>query len=246
MQCRYIIKEAKVHLLKVKNLIRDRGSVFVIRTLIGVVFGYFYYKLFKSSRTFTFQNKVYNYFYHPYNVTWMSERSVEIPIVWDIVQRHKYKKILELGNVLSHYFRVNHEIVDKHEPGSGVANQDIVDFQPHKKYDLMVSISTLEHIGWDETIGYVREPRKITRALWQLKKHLAVNGKMIVTFPVGYNHELDAMVKNGTIPFTKVCCLKRTTADNEWTESSFEDIVNSEYDKPFISANGLVVGFITP
>ena len=29
------------------------------------------------------------------------------------------KKILEVGNVLSHYFRINHDVVDKYENRQG-------------------------------------------------------------------------------------------------------------------------------
>ena len=49
-----------------------------------------------------------------------------------------------------HYFPADHEIVDKYEKGDGIVNEDIVNFRPGKKYDLIVSISTLEHISWNE------------------------------------------------------------------------------------------------
>lgn len=244
MKCRYVIEEAKIHLLKIKNLIKNRGLIFVIRMLIGIVFGYYYYKLFKNSRTFTFQNRPFNYFYHHYNVTWMSERSVEIPIIWDIVTKNRDKKILELGNVLSHYFHVDHDVVDKYEPSEKIINQDIVEFQPTQRYDLIVSVSTLEHIGWDETMHYIRDPQKIRRAIRQLQRFLTSNGQIVVTFPVGYNHALDEMLKKGEVVFTKRCCMKRVSPDNHWVESNWKDIQNEEYDKPYISANGLVIGFI--
>jgi len=51
--------------------------------------------------------------------------------------------------VLSHYFAVKHDIVDKYEIAPSVVNEDLVNFKPGKKYDLIVSISTLEHVGWD-------------------------------------------------------------------------------------------------
>ena len=89
-----------------------------------------YYKIFKSSRTFLFNGKRYKYFQHKYNTTWRTERAVEIPIVWKLVKNNKKKNILEVGNVLSHYFPVNHDILDKYEHEPDVINQDVVDFQP--------------------------------------------------------------------------------------------------------------------
>ena len=61
-----------------------------------------------------------------------------------------WKNIFEVGSVLSHYFPINHDVLDKYEKGHGVINQDVVDFKPHNKYDLIVSISTLEHVGFDD------------------------------------------------------------------------------------------------
>ena len=49
------------------------------------------------------------------------------------------------------YYKFEHDIVDKYEKKKGIINQDIVDYKPDKKYDLIISISTLEHVGWDET-----------------------------------------------------------------------------------------------
>lgn len=119
---------------------------------------YYFYKISKSSRTFLFQGETYRYFYHKYNKTWKNERAVDIPIIWEIVKKSQKKRILEVGNVLSHYFPANHDIVDKYELAKGVINQDIVDFTACHKYDLIVSISTLEHVGYDEKR---KEPGKI-------------------------------------------------------------------------------------
>src|SRR6202034_3735504 len=107
----------------------------------------------------------YYYFYHRYNYTWKNERTIEIPIIWDIIRKNPNKEILEVGNVLSHYYQVHHTILDKYEKGDNVINEDVIDFNPKKKYDLIVSISTLEHVGWDEE---PRQPLKILTAVTNL------------------------------------------------------------------------------
>lgn len=93
-----------------------------------------------------------------------------------------------MGNVLSNYFSVNHDIVDKYEKSYGVINHDIVDFNPDKKYDLIVSILTLEHVGWDEI---PKEPTKILSAIKNMIALLEPEGKIVVTLPLGYNPEMD-------------------------------------------------------
>jgi cyclopropane fatty-acyl-phospholipid synthase-like methyltransferase len=51
-----------------------------------------------------------------------------------------------------------------------VINEDVVNFKSKKKYDLIVSISTLEHVGWDE------KPMKIPRAIENLKTLITPQG----------------------------------------------------------------------
>ena len=199
-----------------------------------------------SCRTFIFRGRVYRYFYHPYNVTWKNERCVEVPIVYEIVKQYESESILEVGNVLSHYFPVNHDIIDKYESFPGVINEDVVDYHPNKKYGLIVSISTMEHVGWDEMyVGWQgpREPAKMLRAVENLMALLSDEGLMIVTVPVGYHAELDRLLREGRIPFAEQYCLKRISK-NEWKQTNWDDIRNLAFGYPFPNTNGLVVGIL--
>ena len=118
------------------------------------------------TKTFRFDGREYEYLYHPYNRTWKNERGVEIPIFRELLLKHEGKRVLEVGNVLSHYFPIHHEVIDKYEVSSGVINQDIVEFVPQDKYDLIISISTLEHVGWDEQ---PQKPGKLLQAIDHLR-----------------------------------------------------------------------------
>lgn len=200
---------------------------------------YFVFKVLQPLRTFKFQGRSYNYFCHRYNFAWGNERTVEIPVIWEVVKEYQGKRILEVGNVLSHYFPVDHDILDKFEKGEGVINQDVVKFAPGKKYDLIISISTLEHVGWDEK---PRDPKKILKALKNLKGCLSSKGKMMVTLPLGYNPEMDKLLGEGKIRFSKQYYLKRISKDNRWQEVSWKDIRKAKYDYPFPGANGVVIG----
>lgn len=231
---------------RVKEVSREKGIYDVL--LLGMrkvanwlksSFGCAYYKRFKSNRIFVFQEKSYKYFYHRYNFAWRNERAVEIPIVWEIINEYRGKKILEVGDVLSHYFSITHEILDKYDKSAGLINQDVCDFQPRGKYDLIVSISTLEHVGWDEE---PREPMKILRAMENLKSLLAAKGKIIATLPLGYNPIVDRLLQEGKVQFTKMYCLKRISRDNQWMETPFQGVNNARYAYPFNNANGLVIG----
>lgn len=201
----------------------------------------YYCKTTKSSRTFIFQGHPYKYFYHTYNNTFRNERAVEVPIIWEMLKNHSDKKILEIGNVLSHYFPVDHDILDKYEIAPGVINQDVVDFYLSTTYDLIFSISTLEHVGYDEA---PREPCKVLRAIQNLRKLLAPGGKIVFTVPVGYNTDLDTLLLRGSLDCTKRFYLRKTSKENLWIEADWGDIGHAKNDYPFPGTNGLAVGII--
>jgi hypothetical protein len=83
----------------------------------------------------------------------------------EMVRKYQGTNILEIGNVLSNHVRFEHDVLDKYEFVKGIINEDVVDFRPEKRYDLIVSISTLDYssIGiqfcfgqtierWDNTV----------------------------------------------------------------------------------------------
>jgi len=136
-----------------------------------------------------------------YNTTWRNERAVEIPVVYDIVKQES-GDILEVGNVLSHYFHINHDVVDKYEKAEGVTNEDIVDYSPNKKYDLIISISTLEHVGWGYPEPFSAD--KILKAIRNMQRLLKDNGKIVVTLPIYENPFLTNMIVTEKIKFKEL------------------------------------------
>jgi hypothetical protein len=243
-----VTKRLRKLLLRAKEVSQEKGIYYVVRSGVKEITNwlidylcYCYYRKIKWAEAFVFQGKTYRYFYHRYNLTWKNERAVEIPIIRAYLKKYDARRILEVGNVLSHYFRVNHDVVDKYERVDGVISSDVVNFQPPKKYDLIVSISTLEHVGWDEN---PREPVKILRAIENLKNLLAPGGKIIVTLPLGYNSEMDRLLKERETKFTKQYHLKRISKNNKWIEAVWEDVCDAKYGEPFPNASGLVIGII--
>ena len=199
-----------------------------------------YYKFFNKS--FYFCNNEYHYFIHPHNTTWRNERAVEIPIILGYLKSDKLqnKRVLEIGNVLSHYVATKHDILDKYEVQSGVINQDIVDFNPILKYDLILSISTLEHVGFDEL---PRDPNKIIYALNNIQNLLSQGGQAIITLPMGYNEKMDKMIAENKIQFNEKHVLKRISFIR-WIEIGWDEINEIKYSKPFPNANALIIGII--
>lgn len=200
------------------------------------------YALLHSGRRFAFAGRDYPYFIRRHNTTFRNERAVEIPICLDWVERYKGLDILEVGNVLSHYVRAGWTILDKFEKGPGIVNADVVDFAPDRRFDLVVSISTFEHVGKDEED---RDAGKASRAIALVAERcLKPGGRFVFTVPIGDNLALDADLFSGAVALTERRFLLRISADNVWREAEAHEVRGARYDEPYQNANALFVGII--
>jgi hypothetical protein len=192
-----------------------------------------------NSGSFEFRGERLQYFYHRYNMTWATERCVEIPIGRLYANQVASDDLLEIGNVLSHYGPVQHGIVDKYEKGHGIINEDIVLFSPPKLYQLVLSISTFEHIGFDDGGNGPSAP-KIMTAIEKCRGLLAVGGKLVATVPIGYNPELDQLIANNATGSSQQFFLKRV-GPREWSNADKREALSFKYRAPYPYANAIAV-----
>jgi SAM-dependent methyltransferase len=229
------------------NVYKKEGLFTLIKKiLIYIVFKINYkinYTVFKINykvfnRYFKVDGKIYQYFINQYDNAVNGERVVEISFTIDFLKKNKYeeKKVLEVGNVLSHYIWFKHKIVDKYEKETYVDNVDIVDFNPGEKYDIIISISTVEHIGYDEPI---KENGKSKKAIQKIIDLLDNNGIALITVPLGYNPEIDSIIKNNEIEISKGYFLKRISRLNLWRETNMEEAMNYKYNQKYPYANAV-------
>lgn len=174
-------------------------------------------------RTFKYQGRVLNYVIHANGATWRNERAVELAIAYDFLDQQS--RILEVGNVLSHHGAIHHEVVDKYEKAPGVVNLDVIDFVPSAPYDYIISISTIEHVGWDEDIHDYEKP---VLAVEHLRKCLSAGGRMLITCPLGYNDYLDAHISSGRFRPHNQTFLRRV-GRRCWSEVTKEQLENIDY-----------------
>jgi hypothetical protein len=196
------------------------------------------HRILRPRSTFRVGGRSYRYLWSRRQATWRTERAVEVPMVWEQVRRHSPDRVLEVGNVLAHHRPVRHAVVDRYERAPGVINEDVVEFDPGRDFDLIVSVSTLEHVGWDEPM---RDPAKFERAVAHLRGLLAPGGRLLVTLPVGANPQVDRLLDAGEIPFSDRHHLRRAGA-SRWVEATWEEVREASYGHPFPAANGLVIG----
>jgi SAM-dependent methyltransferase len=194
-----------------------------------------------SHGRFSFEGEQYAYLYHPYTRTWLTERAVEIPVVQRIVDRHTGSRILEVGNVLSHYRSQSHLVVDKAEHAPGVLNQDVLELDGLGPFDLIVAVSTLEHVGLDE---HERKPRKGLEAARRLEGLLAPGGRLVITVPVGYNQHFDAGLRAGELHLSRAAALRRGPGRTDWRQVPPDEAWLAPYDYLRLKARAVLVATV--
>ena len=171
------------------------------------------YHWMKGRGIFKYKGENLRYYIHWYNHTWDNSRKIELPIFFKLRKENDEKRILEVGNVMNHYkTRLFISILDKYEDEYGVINEDIVDYHPKIKYDVVLSISTLEHVGFDEE---VKDPKKFIRAIENIRDNiLSPGGFLLFSVPLGYNPWLDSILYNKIVHFDEETYYHRE--GNEW------------------------------
>ena len=191
-----------------KNLFHKMGSFFINKIASKIKFRWIkiiILKKLEQHKYFEFKNKKMEYFFHSYNNFGLSERYIEIPIIKYYLENNIPERTLEIGNVSKHYYDLfrNFNIkdtIDKFETSYDVINLDIKDYNPEKKYDLIYSISTFEHMDsdFDRNPNYIKNDHEIFSSYafeymnYVIENILKKGGKFIITFPNGYgNCEID-------------------------------------------------------
>lgn len=191
-----------------------------------------------SRRTFTYDGRPYRYFYDRYLYTWLNERCVELPLAFEAYDGARGADVLEVGNVLGHYGRGGHTVVDRYEQAPGVTNVDVLELAgDDRTYDLIISVSTLEHVGVDDT------PKDTTRAIAALRllaDRVRDGGRLLATVPVGYNPTLDHAIASG-IDGLEVTALRRVAPGPHWVQAAPAEVVDLGYDSDVKSARGVLI-----
>lgn len=189
--------------------------------------------------SFNFEGEEYRYVITARTRT--NERTVELSLAERVLSRHRDEPVLEVGNVTSRFGLAGkqHVVVDKYERAPGVRNVDVVDLVADQKYRVVVSLSTLEHVGFDEDMLEVDKP---LRAAEVLRAAVAPGGELLVTFPFAYNQSFDEHVRRGRLADpSELRFLKRVSPDNRWEQVDLEALSRVRYGTPFPYANGLGV-----
>jgi SAM-dependent methyltransferase len=198
----------------------------------------------------------------------LSERAIEVPIAIHFLLEHGIgKRILEVGNVLVNYEPLLHahpqigsiDVVDKFEAHPRVMNIDIMDFDV--KYDTIISISTVEHIGQNHYGEQNLDREAPLKAIQKLYNLLHPGGRALITVPYGRLMDLGWLIQFSedymnlltskyAIPPEAITIDYFKKLDTEiqyqvprqiWIQCEKEQLADTYFHSPFVFANGIAV-----
>lgn len=162
----------------------------------------------------------------PYAPWWVNgERRVELPLAEEFERTYGYGSLrtLEVGNSVGATPRPNRVVVDKYEPAHGVQRADVESFLPGAAFDAILSISTLEHVGFDEVPEDLGKFERSFRHLFEVC--LRPGGVMLITLPLGYNPEVDRILLSGHLGLGEVSILKHKGTIGTWGQIPLDSVV---------------------
>jgi len=221
--------EADSLLDKAKRVYKNQGPSKVIKYF----FEYLYHNL-ELRHNIVYRDKKYKVYRNWKNKMspWRGEREAELPVFEDIIKSYQGKKILEVGNVMNNYYpSFGQTVVDKYEIAPGVINEDAVTFKGQNKYDLIISISTLEHIGWEESNGKLEN---VMKAIKNLRSQLTDDGVLIFSFDWTANYYLRNQITNDKLKFDYCSFLvkQKVGSDYYYSEETYGYVLSKIVEEP--------------
>ncbi len=198
----------------------------------------------RPPRTVTYGGRTHPEFHHPDGRTWLTERAVEVAVARAFLDRAPLgARVLEVGNVLGRYGGTGHLVIDRYERAPGVLNVDAADYAaPELAFDAIVSVSTLEHVGWDEP---ERDLGKAERTIAHLRRLLAPGGRMLVTIPLGYHPALDTWILGGAHDADHAEIVRRARGGG-WEPVGVADLGKPRYEFDARTARAVWIAEFTP
>lgn len=180
-------------------------------------------------------------------------RTIEIPIFKRILDQefaktdNKLRIILEVGNVMSHHTGYgpgdHYDVLDLYEHAPDVLNYDATFWQPGAaNYSLIISISTLEHIGQARYGGQDQAYQPMAAAYNLFTWSLAPGGRMIFSIPLKYRGGADLLVWDAFPDTWTRKWFFRNIGHGEWRQNNEQQIRTiKHYGKPWPGANALAI-----
>lgn len=164
-----------------------------------------------------------------YNSPDSNERKAELPIMFWFIENYS-DNLIEIGEVSDFYRPSKHIVYDLVKERESTIVKDAFDVDYRNKN--VVSVSTFEHIGFGD-YGHQKEQGKAFKLLLKIIDQ-ATN--YLITFPVGYNRDLEKEIVENYIHYS---IISRTSL-NTW-KTVENDFNKYQYNSPQYAGNAIAV-----
>lgn len=176
---------------------------------------------------------------HPHNDPGSNERAIELPIAGHFMRHCGIDdNFVEIGEVTPFYAAPEHKVIDLNPARQETIKANIFDVDLTGKN--VLSISTVEHVGTSD-YAVIGDVQKIDEnGGWSaVKKIVDQANKYLITFPIGWNLNLDQLVKLN-LEKDDFRVMVRIHKNNIWAEDGARRITY-RYGYPFQHANAVCV-----
>lgn len=159
----------------------------------------------------------------------MNERDIELPFGFEALSRAE-GRVLEVGNTSQRSYPdlPLRDIVCRYDELGGrypVYHEDIISWDAGVRYDLIVSLSTLEHVGHD--YDEVMDNGKAIRAVVHCMQLLVPGGEFVFTIPCAFHGSLEFWLVDR--PWEQMAMMERVSTENEWVQRPVAEHTPSYY-----------------
>lgn len=187
--------------------------------------------------SFIFNNQTIQYYTKISSHLQQTERLVELGLVQKILEQHgENKNLIEIGCVSPYYFSTKHLVYDLQDTHPINIRKNAKDVDIRNKN--VLSISTVEHFN---VSGYnISETEFLDPMRW-IEQVIHISNKYFITFPLGFNKDLDKHLFASSINST---FLSRLTNSNIWIQKDITELTLNDktYDFNYITcANSISI-----
>ena len=172
-----------------------------------------------NTTSISFENKKIDLFYHKHNCgdnsgTRTTERTVELALAKEFMLSVKHD-LIEIGAVTPYYFDVSYDVVDPADEHPAVTKKMSL-FDVDIKNKNVLAISVIEHIGTQDYDGVSANESSIDAL-----NYILDNAKrFLITFPIGYNRDLQNYIFSKKLENANVCYYYRDINFNNWKHTT--------------------------
>jgi predicted O-methyltransferase YrrM len=178
----------------------------------------------------TEQVKLYYGKWSKYNDPETNERKAELPVAFWFINKFE-DDVIEIGEVTDFYIDARHTVYDLCTERPTTIKRDAFDVDYTGRN--VLSISTVEHVGF----GDYGQPKVPHQAIKLLKKMVSEAANYLISFPIGYNLELEQDMKDAGIDYSII----ERSLTNHWTHVDHKDLSKYKYGSPQYAGNAIAI-----